>query len=192
MISHTGEAGGGGGSEGGEGGEGGLCGGEGDEGGDPGGSGDGGDDGGVGCGGADGGRNGGREGRGCENGSQQPVQSQPRISSSLHRSRPCRAPHVVARHPVSQFGGSGGGGACGGGGASWWMVTSVFVKEPSQAACHVVMPCGGEDKSLETWYAQASQIPSPSSCFSAVVLGLSPSKNQAAKPLLLPPQSGSQ
>ena len=187
-MSHTGEAGGGG---GGEGGEGGPCGGEGGEGGDPGGSGDGGDDGGVGCGGADGGRNGGREGRGCENGSQQPVQSQPRISSSLHRSRPCRAPHVVARHPASQFGGGGGGGACGGGGASWWMVTSVFLKAELQIACHVARPCGGEDESLELMYAQALQFPSPSRSLAAVVLGASASNTQPETPLL-PPQSGSQ
>ena len=61
------------------------------------------------------GRSGGREGG--ENSSQQPVQSQPRTSSSLHRSSPFRAPHVVALHPVSQLGGGGGGegGEAGGG-----------------------------------------------------------------------------
>ena len=59
------------------------------------------------------GRSGGREGG--ENGSQQPVQSQPRTSSSLHCSRPFRAPHVVARHPMSQLGVfSGIEGGCGG------------------------------------------------------------------------------
>ena len=59
--------------------------------------------------GGDGGRTGG------ENGSQQPAQSHPRTSSSLHLSRPFRAPHVVARHPMSQLGVSGGlRGGCGG------------------------------------------------------------------------------
>ena len=38
--------------------------------------------------GGKGGRNGGREGGGGENGSQQPAQSQPSCSSSLHRSMP--------------------------------------------------------------------------------------------------------
>eukprot|EP00964_Phaeocystis_antarctica_P037796 scaffold21612_cov69-Phaeocystis_antarctica.AAC.1 len=52
------------------------------------------------------GRSGGREGG--ENGSQQPVQSQPEPSSSLHRSRPKRAPHVVVPHPMSQLGVFGG------------------------------------------------------------------------------------
>ena len=93
-------------------------------------------------------------------------------------------------------GGDGGEGAESGGkasGESWWMVTSVFVKlKPSQATRHVVRPCGGEDKSLETWYAQKPQAPFPSRSFSAVVLGSSSSKIQPAEFLLLPPQSGSQ
>ena len=80
-------------------------GGNGGEGGDGGNGGDGGDGGDSG-GGAEGGRNGGREGGGGENCSQQPAQSQP--SSSLHRSRPFRAPHVVARHPTLQLGVCGG------------------------------------------------------------------------------------
>ena len=78
-------------------------GGNGGEGGDGGNGGDGGDGGDSG-GGAEGGRNGGREGGGGENCSQQPAQSQPSSSSSLHRSRPFRAPHVVARHPTLQLG----------------------------------------------------------------------------------------
>ena len=52
------------------------------------------------------GRSGG--GEGGENSSQQPVQSQPRTSSSLHRSRPFRAPHVDEPHPMSQLGVLGG------------------------------------------------------------------------------------
>ena len=47
-------------------------------------------------------------GGGGENGSQQPAQSQPSSSSSLHSSRPFRAPHVVARHPTLQLGVCGG------------------------------------------------------------------------------------
>ena len=106
---------GGGGNEGGNSEEGGDQGGS--NGGDEGGGSNGGDDGdgGDSGSGAEGGRNGGREGRGGEDGSQQPVQSQPRTSSSLHCSRPFRAPHVVARHPMSQLGVfSGIEGGCGG------------------------------------------------------------------------------
>ena len=99
-----GAGGGGGGGGGGERGEGGGCGGHGGGGNEGGDIGEGGDSG----GGGEGGRNGGREGRGGENGSQQPAQSQPSSSSSLHRSRPFRAPHVVARHPTLQLGVCGG------------------------------------------------------------------------------------
>ena len=52
---------------------------------------------------------GGRKGGDGGNGSQQPAQPQPNAQSSLQRSMPKRAPHVVAPHPMSQLGMSGGG-----------------------------------------------------------------------------------
>ena len=88
-------------------------------------------------------------------------------------------------------GGEGGEEGQGGGGASWLMVTVVFVQAELHHARHVARPCGGEDESLEMWYAQGSQVPSPSRLLAAVVLGALLSRSQPVTPLL-PPQSGSQ
>ena len=91
-------------------------------------------------------------------------------------------------------GGEGGEGGGASGGARWWMFTFVPVKPESlQAASHVAMPCGGKYESLELMYAPKTQFPSPSRSLTAVVLGASSSKIQAARPRPLPPpQSGSQ
>ena len=91
-------------------------------------------------------------------------------------------------------GGEGGEGSGAGGGASCWMVTSVKVQAELQNKVHEARTCGGEDESLEMWYAQAPQLFFPSRSLSAIVLGSSPSNNQRGSPTLpsSPSQSGSQ
>ena len=64
------------------------------------------------------------------------------------------------------------------------MVKSVSTQAELQYVCHVAMPCGGEDESLEIMYALMTQTPSPSRLRSlaAVVLGASPLKAQKVSP----------
>ena len=53
----------------------------------------------------------------------------------------------------SEGGEGGAGGSGSGGGASCWIVTSVFTQAEPHVVRHVERPCGGEEETVETWYA---------------------------------------